>query len=315
MKKSNEFDNILDECLERLLVKGETVEQCLQSFPEHTNEFKPLLETALAAKEASDIQLSPEFRDRARYQFYSALQAMESKKSWLVFAWRPLWTTMVASILVFLLAGGGTVMAAGGSMPDEPLYPVKLATEQVRLVLTPSALGKAALYAKLTDRRVLEIIRMADKDKPKQIERTARRLDIYLAKIAELASPQEVVSVQPEAMLAQEALAPKAVSVPKEAALAPGEAPTAEEVPTRQLAPALGSAPLLSARAGDVRKAGSRGNHYRARLRATMRSHAANHPARLRAILKRVPPSAKPALVRAIAVSETGYEKALRSLD
>ena len=34
-EESREFDNILDECLERLLVKGETIEQCLQSYPEH----------------------------------------------------------------------------------------------------------------------------------------------------------------------------------------------------------------------------------------------------------------------------------------
>ena len=315
MKKSKEFDNILDECLERLLVKGETVEQCLQSFPEHTDELKPLLETALAAKEASDIQPSPEFRDRARYRSYSALQAMEPKKIRLVFAWRPLWTTMVASILVFLLAGGGTVMAAGGSMPDEPLYPVKLVTEQARLVLAPSALGKAELYAKLADRRVLEIIRMADKDKPEQIERTARRLDIHLAKIAELASPQEAASIQPEIMLAQKAPAPKAASVPKEVAPAPREALAAEEAPTRKPAPALESAPLLPERAGDVKRARTRGNHHRARLRATMRSHATNHPARLRALLKRVPPSARSALLRAIVVSEAGCEKALKSLD
>ena len=53
MRKSREFNNILDECLERLLVMDETIEQCLRSFPEHADRLKPLLETALTAREAA----------------------------------------------------------------------------------------------------------------------------------------------------------------------------------------------------------------------------------------------------------------------
>ncbi len=316
--KNKEFDNILNECLERLLINGETVEQCLQSFPEHADELKPLLETALAVKKTSAIQPSSEFRDKARYQFYAALQGMEPKKNRLVFSWRPLWTTrplwatMVAVILALLLAGSGTVMAAGGSMPDEPLYPVKLATEQARLVLTPSALGKAEFYARLADKRVLEIIRMAGEGKPEQIELTARRLDIHLARIAELASiqkvSQEIASGAPEALLAEEV--PAAKEAPRRKS-----APALESSTTDEAAPALESAPLLPERGRDVHKTRTRGNHHRDRLRATVGRHARNHPASLRALLQRVPASARPALLRAIAVSETGYEKALRSLD
>ena len=73
MKRNQEFSDILDECLERLLVKGETLEQCLANHPEQAVELRPLLETALAAKQASAIEPSPEFKARARYQFHSAL--------------------------------------------------------------------------------------------------------------------------------------------------------------------------------------------------------------------------------------------------
>ncbi|MFC1943068.1 DUF5667 domain-containing protein [Chloroflexota bacterium] len=295
MKRSRKFENVLDECLGRLLVKGETVEQCLQSFPEHADELKPLLETALVVKEASAIQPRPELRDKARYQFYSALQGMKPKKSRLVFGWQPLWATVVAIVLVFLLAGGGTVAAAAGSMPDEPLYTVKLATEQARLVLTPSSLGKAELYAKLADRRVLEIVRMAGEGKPEQIERTARRLDAYLTRIADLASTQEVADGEPRALLGK-------------------GAPAVKEAPIPEPALAVERAPLLPGRAEEGKKARVRVEH-RARLRATVSRHAVNHPARLRTLLEKVPPSARPALLQAIAVSENGYEKALKSLD
>lgn len=309
MRKSREFDNVLDECLERLLVKDETIEQCLGSFPEYADALKPLLETALVAKQASAIQPRPEFRDKARYQFHSALREMESKKSrpFFSWSWQPRWVMVVAVVLALLLAGGGTVAAASGSMPDEPLYPVKLATEQVWLVLTPSALGKAELYAKLADRRVAEIVRMAGKSKPEKIERTARRLDIYLTKIADLASTEEVtggIAMAP---------APKEAALP-EAALEAEEAPAPERAEVFLESETVIEAPVVSERAGGGREPGIKVDR-RARLRAVVGRHAINHPARLRALLKTVPQSARSALLRAIAVSETGYEKALKALD
>jgi len=301
MRKSREFDSVLDECLERLLVQGETVEQCLGSFPEHADALKPLLEMAPAIKKASAIQPSPEFRDRARYQFYSALQGMERKRSrpFFMWSWQPQWAVVVAIVLVFVLAGGGTVAAASGSMPDEPLYPVKLATEQVQLTLTLSALGKAELYAKLADRRVLEIVRMAGESKPEQIELTARRLDAHLTKIVVLSSTQEVTTGVTTAPAVEKAPVAR-------------EALVAEEAPVVEETLAVEEAPILPERGkGDKPVRVDR----RARLRAIVAGRAINHPARLRALLKAAPESAKPALIRAIAISETGYKKALESLD
>jgi len=191
MGKSKEFDNILDDCLERLLVKGETMEQCLASYPEQATELEPLLQTALAARNASAIQPRPEFRARARYQFRSALREAVTKRSHHFFVWQPRWATAVAIVLILLLAGGSTVAAAGNSMPDGTLYPIKLATEQVRLKLTPSDLGKAHLYASFADKRVIEIARMAEEGKPELVEQTAQRLDAHLVMITSLVSPHE----------------------------------------------------------------------------------------------------------------------------
>ncbi|GAI20548.1 unnamed protein product, partial [marine sediment metagenome] len=184
MRKPKEFDNILDDCLERLLTKGETIEQCLESYPEQADELKPLLQTVLATKKASAIQPRPEFKARARYQFLSALQAMEAKRSRPFLGWQPRWATAVITVLILLLVGGSTVAAASNSMPDKPLYPVKLATEHVQLALTPSDIGKAQLLAKLADKRVAEIVYLANQGKSGQIELATQRLDAYLARVA-----------------------------------------------------------------------------------------------------------------------------------
>ncbi len=274
MRKSKKFDNILDECLERLLVKGETIEQCLASYPEQATELEPLLQAALAAKKVLAIQPRPEFRARARYQFRSALREVKTKRGPRFFGWQPRWATAVAIVLILLLAGGGTVAAAGNSMPDGALYPVKLATEQVRLKLTPSELGKAQLYANFADKRVLEIARMAKKGKPELVERTAQRLDTHLVMIVRLVSAQRM---GPEALMAP----------PPARAPGPPEAgrPVPTPVPPRQ-----------------------------ARLRAAMAQYAIQHPEALRAALNKAPESAKPALRRAIAISIAGYEKALEAI-
>ncbi len=190
MKKGRESDNILDECLERLLVKGETIEECLASYPQQADELKPLLQTALAAKKAVAIQPRPEFRAKARYQFRSALQEVESKRGRPFFGWQRRWVTAVTMVLILLLVGSGTVATASNSMPDEPLYQVKLITEQARLTLTPSALGKAELSARLADKRVTEIIYVANKGDPERVELVTQHLHNRLAMIERLVAAQ-----------------------------------------------------------------------------------------------------------------------------
>jgi len=277
MSKEKEFDNILDECLERLLVKGETIEQCLQSYPEQVANLKPLLQTALATRQAVAIQPPAEFKARARYQFRSALQEAPSKKRLSFLGWLPRWATVGAIVLVVLLAGGGTIAAASyNSMPDNLLYPAKLATEQVQLALTFSDTGKANLNAELADRRVAEIIYIANKGDAQKVEAITQRLDKRLTMLARFTSLPEVA----EAPRMLESLPPS---------LQPAEAERSQEI------------------RGD--------KNNRAELRTTVANYAINHPAVLRAALEKAPESAKPALRRAIAISEAGYRRALKGWD
>jgi hypothetical protein len=273
MKRNSEFDDILDECLERLLAKGETLEQCLASYPEQAAELKPMLETTLAAKQASAIEPRPEFRARARYQFRSALQAMGSKRRPFLLGWQPRWAAVVAIVLVLLLAGGSTVAAASSSMPDESLYPVKIASEQARLALTPSSMGKAELYANLADKRIAEIVYVANKGDARQVELATQRLRNYLARIASLASAQR-------------------------------------EEGRMKRAPLPAFAPVEPTEKGEDVNIQA---NSRAKLRRMLARHAVNHPASLRAVLKDAPEPAKSALRQAIAISVAGYEKALRA--
>lgn len=290
MKKDKEFNNIFDECLERIVVDGETLEQCLKRYPEQAAELKPLLETVLAVKEASAVEPRPEFKARARYRFRSALQEKAAPKRRPFFGWVPRWATALAIVLVVLMAGGGTVAAASNSMPDSILYPVKLATENVQLALTTSELGKARLCANFADRRAVEIIYMADRGDARRVEEIAGRLDDRLDMLVVLVSELEEDDANgAEAML----------SVPD------GGDGEADEAPTEP--------PPPEESAGRGRGHGQPQN--RAGLRVAVAGSAANNPAVMRAMLDEVPESVREALLEAIAVLEDGYEDVLQALE
>jgi len=197
MNHSDRFNDILSECLDRIL-KRETVEQCLLKYPDEAQELAPLLRTALAARVASNIQPRAEFKARARYEFQSALSEMQEKKKRgsPFFFWRWQWSTgwsaALAVIVVVVLGGGGSIVASAGSMPDNPLYSLKLMTEDVRLALTFSNAGKAELNAEYADRRAGEILYLAGSANPQDVHLAAVRLNNNLEEINDLTAAESV---------------------------------------------------------------------------------------------------------------------------
>ena len=344
MQKEKDFYSILDECLEQVLPGHKTVEQCLAEHPDEAAELEPLLRTALAAKEATTIKPSAEFRERARYRFQAAIREMEPQPKPGFFGWQPRWATALVVVLVLLLASGGTVAAASDSMPDETLYPVKLATETVRLRLAFSPMGKAELYVKLADERVAEIIEMANKGKSERVQQTAHRLNEQLIAMAGLhigdgeAGGEAMVAFEaPQMQMAAEeapASVPRAAPVPTPApapmeAPAPAvtTAPAAEEAPrqmrngrmkeSRDAAASEEAAPVLVAPGAPGWAGGGQGDasSKQAKLRRNLAMRAEENREALRRVLEQVPESVRPSLERAIEMADAGYEEAIRNLD
>jgi hypothetical protein len=337
MNMANEFDNILDECLERV-IRGESIEACLESYPQHAAELKPLLLTALDTRKAVDITPRAEFRERASRQFQDAIRDMAPQRSRGFFATlRPAWTTIIV-VLIVIFGGGGIVSAANNSLPDSPLYAVKLATEEVRLAFATSTLGKAELYVKLTDERVKEIIEMADRGKVAQVAQTTERLNDQLMAMADLA----VVAVGPveesggtffRAPSAQTEAAPSPKPEPSPTP-APAPAPSPTPAPATTPAPlidlppteeegekdmavmAVPQAPGTGKNAADDRNMLSlEGLEGPDKLRVIVSQSAWENSLALQDILASVPESVKPFLQNAINVAEAGYGQILSNLE
>jgi hypothetical protein len=187
---TEKLENILEKCLERITVKGESIETCLRDYPEHASQLEPLLRTAISASSRThDIKPTSELKLKATNQMLSEIQHRQQKKGKEVrtLAWKYRWA-LPAMLLLLLLISSGVVIGANDSMPGEPLYPVKTTMEKVQLTLTPSDLGKAKLHVKFAERRTKEMIAMDKKKKAREVEKLAGRVKQELNKTAILAN-------------------------------------------------------------------------------------------------------------------------------
>ncbi|MCX6006299.1 MAG: DUF5667 domain-containing protein [Chloroflexi bacterium] len=191
---SKKIEEAFNECFERLL-SGESLDSCLRSFPEYAAELDFMLRTAFDVKrKAYPVQPRPEFRYWSRIRMQGIQDAdykqPASRKINLYNVRRNLAISM-AAILVFVLASSGTAAASSDAMPDQPLYEVKLAVEQVQLTFTPSETARAELYANLAEKRAEEIAVMASKGNNDKVLSTTTKMYYQLDQAEQLVANLE----------------------------------------------------------------------------------------------------------------------------
>ncbi len=183
MAKHRTFEDILNESLEDVQAGRATVEECLARDPERAAELDTLLRLALSAGKACGVEPSAEAKTRARYRFQEAVRARNERRMPRRHIWQGAWAIGLAAVLAIAILGSGTVAASAASMPDQPLYPVKMAREQVQLTLTRSPLAKARLNAAFAETRLQEMEQMAATGKLDQVGRLTAQLDKHLAQM------------------------------------------------------------------------------------------------------------------------------------
>jgi hypothetical protein len=274
------WEDLLNHCIDRIL-QGESLEECLKRYPEQAEQLEPLLRVALAARQATAVQPRPEFKARLRYQLLAAASAREKKvkRISLLLGWQRRWAVAIVTFLFLLLAGGGTVFASTNSLPDEPLYPVKLAVEQVRLTLARSRVEKARLHIQFAAKRMKEIKLLAEREKPERVEKAILRLDQHLRRVAQLAGAEW------KHLLAEEEL--RSLAQQRDAELAEPSLP--QEVLERE--------------------------RSITELKRLLKQDALRHREMLkRMIERRAPPPLKETLKHALERAQMGYQQALQAV-
>src|SRR4030043_290931 len=174
------LEDIFNECYERIRA-GESLQSCLARYPEHHAELKSLLETTFdIGRRASYIHPRPEFKHWAQVRLQGAQhqsnQQMQGENPSPFSGGRQSWAVAVAAVLIMLLTTGGTMAASSNAMPDQTLYPMKLATEEMQVAFAFSEESKAEIHTQLAETRATEIGVMANKGKTEHVAITAARL-------------------------------------------------------------------------------------------------------------------------------------------
>ena len=178
-------DNVtdtLDVALERLR-SGELLATILADFPAEAEVLSPLLEAATSLEAVRQVEMpAPEAWQADRADFLTEVTKLQQQAvspglfvrlqeqvvhvlPWSIFnqpysgrRQRRMSTLLIKAMLVVgLLFGsaGTTATMASNSLPDSPLYPVKLALEDTRLALTNDPAEQAKLHLqKLLERKI-----------------------------------------------------------------------------------------------------------------------------------------------------------------
>ncbi len=139
---------------------------------------------------------------RGRKQFLAQARSIRASPSWLLLLLErirafglslrpaPTLSWVTAAILAFLLVlgtGATSVLASQASLPGQGLYPVKIWSEDSRLVLAASPKARLDLTLEFTDRRVTEMTALQAAGKPIPVQ-VVQRFDRQLAQCFTLAA-------------------------------------------------------------------------------------------------------------------------------
>ena len=150
--------SLFQECLQ-LIHSGASLEDVLAQYPQEAEELRPLLVTALLAqKAAQQLQPPAPAQSRSLGRFLSeAQQARQNprRKPW--FSAMRLVYSLAILLVVLFIATGSAVAVSAHALPGQPLYSVKLATENTRLMLATNPRQRLDLEQSFDQERAVEV--------------------------------------------------------------------------------------------------------------------------------------------------------------
>ena len=184
----------LNECLQRMQ-NGETLETCLQDYPGEEDELRSLLRITEQINEYSkSVNASSEFIQRTQEILNSAyrkkyLSGHTGRFIFLKPAAIPYKIAAVSTIVtIFTVVCGFTVSAkvSESVMPGHFLYPVKLASEELKLTFTFSEEQKINLLTDFAETRAEEIVYASTAGDEGKVEASLAKLEDCLDEIRQL---------------------------------------------------------------------------------------------------------------------------------
>ncbi len=151
-----EFQQILEDCLPKLLNGTTTVEECLARYPEHARELRPLLRTVYSLNLAGALKPTPVMKARThenvlQYLRFHRRQPLQRTPLLLRVSF-----AVAMLMIAFVITGTARAQSA---LPGQPLYGWKRASEQVWRAVSIDPVGTDIAIA---NRRLNEWIATSD---------------------------------------------------------------------------------------------------------------------------------------------------------
>ena len=175
---------LLAECSD-LILTGASIETCLDRYPEHATTLGPMLSTLVQVRELRPVPArTAAAATQARAQFMAAAVRLADERNhspipmgarlavwWRAFTaifarpaspWglpRSMPAGLLAAMVIVILFGAlvtGGVTVSARALPGDFLYPVKIASEHVQLLITSDPLDRSNLQQRFVGRRVDE---------------------------------------------------------------------------------------------------------------------------------------------------------------
>ena len=156
MNLNEEFEAILETCIDAIAEGEASLEECLARYPQFAAEMEPILWTASQLSNAKDVQPSPFLRGRIRAELNYAIKNNPPRKGGFpIYFWK---MALNVALLVFALLTTNTVFAQG-ALPGDSLYNWKLSSERVWRMVSADPLG---IDLQLANRRIDEYVAVSN---------------------------------------------------------------------------------------------------------------------------------------------------------
>ncbi len=161
------IEEALDTCIEQIR-QGSSIDTTVAAYPDFAAELKPLLATAgeLAALPQPPVALHGLMRELSRLAAEAKPRPEPRRIARLWTFPAPVLLRVAAGVALLFFVGWGATAVSAQATPGDLMYPVKLAIERVRLVLTINADQEAELRITFSDRRLAEAVKQFERGRP-----------------------------------------------------------------------------------------------------------------------------------------------------
>jgi hypothetical protein len=194
MKWPKAYEVILQECLDRVLEGGEPLDEVVNEYPHWRDRLALEIKTAhWIQDQAAAYEPRPGFVVSTRQPLIEDMQR-PAKTSRLTPSAQHLQVQlsrlMLALFIVMtvLLGGAGTVLAAQDALPGDALYPVRIAAEDLQLLLTFDPVKQAYLHLQFAQGHLVACAIQVSQGNPEEALVALQNYERHMAEMGRIVS-------------------------------------------------------------------------------------------------------------------------------